>query len=125
LARIRHAVHSLFTESGRFAPKVTAMEQTALRSRLGLNVPYEWWPSAPSLKETEAAGFARVQVPSPPESVLSHPRDSARHAAALASALGTAGLRPVLHGPGSLRVGTAEGDRALEGLLSYAPASAA
>ena len=96
------------------------MEQDPLHPRLGLNVPYEWWPSAPSLKEIEAAGFAWVQIPSPPASVLSHPRDSARHAGALAAALGTGGLRRVLHGPGSLRAGTSEGDRALEGLLSYA-----
>jgi sugar phosphate isomerase/epimerase len=96
------------------------MEPEPLQPRLGLNVPYEWWPAAPSLKEIEAAGFAWVQVPSPPASVLSHPRESARHAAALASALGTAGLRHVLHAPGSLSAGTAEDDRAFEGLLSYA-----
>jgi sugar phosphate isomerase/epimerase len=88
--------------------------------RLGLNIPYDWWPGAPILKEIEAAGFTYVQVPSPPASVLSNPRDLARHAAALSSALGTAGLRPLLHGPGTLRAGTSEGDRALEGLISYA-----
>ena len=89
-------------------------------SRLGLNVPYEWWPSAPLLKEMEAAGFRFVQVPSPPPSILSIPRLLIRHAFALSDALGTAGLRPILHGPGSIRAGTREGDLALEGLVSYA-----
>jgi sugar phosphate isomerase/epimerase len=89
-------------------------------SRLGLNVPYEWWPSAPILKEIEAAGFTFVQIPSPPSSVLISNRALTAHAAALADALGTSGLRPLIHGPGTLRAGTADGDRALEGLVSYA-----
>jgi sugar phosphate isomerase/epimerase len=88
--------------------------------RLGLSVPYGWWPSAPVLKEMEAAGFRFVQVPSPPPSVLATPRQLIRHAFALADALATAGLRPILHGPGELRAGTREGDLALEGLISYA-----
>jgi sugar phosphate isomerase/epimerase len=88
--------------------------------RLGLNIPYNWWPSAPILKEIEAAGFRYVQVPSPPPSVLANPRELIRHARALSDTLGTAGLRPLLHGPGSLRVGTAWGDQILEGLLGYA-----
>jgi sugar phosphate isomerase/epimerase len=89
-------------------------------SRLGLSIPYDWWPAAPILKEIEAAGFSSVQVHSPPPSVLVHPRDAHRHASALSDALGTAGLRPVLHGPGSVRAGTRHGDQALEGLVSYA-----
>jgi sugar phosphate isomerase/epimerase len=89
-------------------------------SRLGLSIPYDWWPAAPMLKEIEAAGFTFVQVPSPPPSVLVHPRDAHRHAAALSAALGTAGLRTVLHAPGSVRAGTKQGDQAIEGLLSYA-----
>jgi sugar phosphate isomerase/epimerase len=52
--------------------------------------------------------------------VLVSPRDATRHAAALSDALGTAGLEPVLHGPGSVRAGTRDGDLALEGLISYA-----
>ena len=88
--------------------------------RLGLNIPYNWWPSAPILKEIEAARFRYVQVPSPPPSVLSNPRELIRHARALSDALGTAGLRPLLHGPGSLRVGTGWGDQIFEGLLGYA-----
>jgi sugar phosphate isomerase/epimerase len=96
------------------------MEQSPLPPRLGLSIPYEWWPSAPSLKEIEAAGFAWVQVPSPPPSVLVQPRDAARHAGGLAAALGTTGLRRIVHGPGSLQVGPREADRAMEGLLHYA-----
>ena len=88
--------------------------------RLGLSIPYDWWPAAPILKEIEAAGFRFVQVPSPPPSVLASPRAATRHAAALSEALGTAGLRPVLHGPGSIRAGTLDGNLALEGLISYA-----
>lgn len=73
--------------------------------RLGLSIPYDWWPAAPIVKEIEAAGFKFVQVPSPPPSVLVSPRDAKPHAAALSEALGTAGLEPVLHGPGSVRAG--------------------
>jgi sugar phosphate isomerase/epimerase len=88
--------------------------------RLGLSIPYDWWPAAPILKEIEAAGFRFVQVPSPPPSVLVSPRDATRHAAALSEALGTAGLKLLLHGPGSVRAGTRDGNLALEGLISYA-----
>jgi sugar phosphate isomerase/epimerase len=87
---------------------------------LGLSIPYDWWPAAPILKEIEAAGFTYVQVPSPPPSVLVQPRDAHRHASALSDTLGTAGLRTVLHGPGSVRVGSRHGDLALQGLISYA-----
>jgi sugar phosphate isomerase/epimerase len=89
-------------------------------SRYGLNVPYEWWPAAPLLKEIEAAGFRFVQVPSPPASVLTSPRQLISHAFAVSDALATAGLRPILHGPGDLQAGTRDGDLALEGLVSYA-----
>lgn len=89
-------------------------------SRLGLDVPYDWWPAAALLKEIEAAGFRYVQVPSPPCSVLDSPRQLIHHARALSDTLDTAGLRPLLHGPGSLRVGDADGDRTFEGLLGYA-----
>jgi sugar phosphate isomerase/epimerase len=88
--------------------------------RLGLSIPYDWWPAAPILKEIEAAGFRFVQVPSPPPSVLVSPRDATKHAAALTEALGTAGLHPVLHGPGSVRAGTRDGNLAIQGLISYA-----
>ena len=88
--------------------------------RLGLSIPYDWWPAAPILKEIEAAGFRFVQVPSPPSSVLTVPREATRHAAALSEVLGTSGLNLVLHGPGSVRAGTRDGDNALAGLVSYA-----
>jgi sugar phosphate isomerase/epimerase len=88
--------------------------------RLGLTIPYDWWPAAPILKEIEAAGFRFVQVPSPPPSVLVSPRDATRHATALSEVLGTAGLNLVLHGPGSVRAGTRDGNLALQGLISYA-----
>jgi sugar phosphate isomerase/epimerase len=88
--------------------------------RLGLSIPYDWWPAAPILKEIEAAGFRYVQVPSPPASVLLHPKDAHRHAAGLSEALGTAGVRTLLHGPNSVRAGTRHGDQALEGLIDYA-----
>jgi sugar phosphate isomerase/epimerase len=96
------------------------VERSELEKRLGLNVPYEWWPAAPILKQIEAAGFTWIQVPSPPSSVLANPRLAARHASGLAEALGTSGLRPILHGPGEMRAGTPEGDKVLEGLLGYA-----
>ena len=88
--------------------------------RLGLSIPYDWWPAAPILKEIEAAGFRFVQVPSPPPSVLTVPREATRHAAALAEVLSTSDLNLVLHGPGSIRAGTRDGDNALAGLISYA-----
>lgn len=96
------------------------MDEATVPTRLGLSIPYEWWPSAPTLKEIEAAGFRWVQIPSPPESVLLDARASARHAGGLGAALGTTSLGRILHGPGSLQAGTPRGDRALEGLLSYA-----
>jgi sugar phosphate isomerase/epimerase len=88
--------------------------------RFGLSVPYGWWPAATILKEIEAAGFRFVQIPSPPPSVLSTPRQLIRHAFALSDALATAGLRPIVHGPGGILAGTREGDQVLEGLISYA-----
>src|SRR5262245_14030419 len=96
------------------------MAESDATARLGLSVPYEWWPSGPILKEMEAAGFRFVQIPSPPTSVLATPRQLIRHAFALSDVLGTAGLRPILHGPGDVRAGTREGDAALDGLIAYA-----
>jgi sugar phosphate isomerase/epimerase len=42
------------------------------------------------------------------------------HATALAAALATTGLVPVVHAPPDLRVGAREADRAAQGLLAYA-----
>lgn len=88
--------------------------------KLGLNVPYEWWPAPPLLKEIEAAGFSTVQIPSPPESVLIEPRIASRHAAATRDSLATTSLEAVLHAPGALRPGGPAPDATFEGLLSYA-----
>src|ERR671915_605387 len=96
------------------------MSDRALEHRLGLNVPYEWWPSAALLKSFEAAGFRWVQVPSPPPSVLADPRQCSRHAGGVANALRTTGLRAVVHGPPPLLAGSPAADRVFEGLLSYA-----
>src|SRR6266508_4283206 len=60
--------------------------QQKLKQRLGLNIPYEWWPSAPALKAIEAAGFAWVQVAAPPVEMLADPRHGVRHATALRGA---------------------------------------
>jgi sugar phosphate isomerase/epimerase len=88
--------------------------------RLGLNVPSGWWAAPALLKSFEAAGFTWAQVHAPPVSVLSDPRSCTPHATALAEALATTGLQPVVHAPSGLRVGARDGDRAAEGLLSYA-----
>lgn len=91
-----------------------------LGDRLGLNVPYEWWPGVELLAEIEEAGFDWVQLPAPPSSVLSDTRNCIRHARAVAAALGATGLRAVLHAPGDLMAGTPAPDRAIAGALSYA-----
>jgi sugar phosphate isomerase/epimerase len=91
----------------------------ALSGRLGLTVPHEWWPSAHLLKSFEAAGFSHVQVDAPPPSVLEDTRLVTRHAAALRESLGVTGLSLVLHAPAGLRLGTAAGDRAMDGLIDY------
>ena len=91
-----------------------------LTGRLGLSMPYDWWPSAPLLKSYEAAGFEWVQLHSPPPSVLTDPRQLARHAAGAATSLGTTSLKAIVHAPSALRLGDPRADRAFEGLLSYA-----
>jgi sugar phosphate isomerase/epimerase len=92
----------------------------AFAGRLGLSVPHEWWASAPLLKSYEAAGFDWVQLHSPPPSVLRDHRFCARHGAAVAESLATTSLAAVVHAPAALRLGHHDGDRAFEGLLSYA-----
>ena len=91
-----------------------------LDARLGLNVPYEWWPGAATLKGIEAAGFAWVQVPAPPVEMLADPRHAVRHATALRRSLEVTDLDIVVHGPTNLQLGSALHDRAFEGLLEYA-----
>jgi sugar phosphate isomerase/epimerase len=96
-----------------------APPQQKLKQRLGLNIPYEWWPSAPALKAIEAAGFAWVQVAAPPVEMLADPRHGVRHATALRRALEVTGLRIMVHAPTNLRLGSALHDRAFEGVLEY------
>ena len=96
------------------------MTSNPLEGRLGLNVPYGWWPAASLLKGFEAGGFAWAQVPSPPGEILSSPRECLAHARAAAAALDTTGLEAAVHAPGGLRAGTRDADRAFEGLLAYA-----
>jgi sugar phosphate isomerase/epimerase len=91
-----------------------------LQGRLGLNVPYGWWPAAPLLKGFEAGGFAWAQIPSPPEEILSKPHECLAHARATAAALATTGLEAALHAPGRLRAGSPASDRSFDGLLTYA-----
>jgi sugar phosphate isomerase/epimerase len=95
------------------------MTSHPLDGRLGLNVPYGWWPAAPLLKGFEAGGFAWAQIPSPPEEILSSPHERNAHARATAAALSTTGLEAALHAPGGLRTGSPEADRTFEGLLDY------
>ncbi len=91
-----------------------------LDGRLGLNIPYEWWPASPLLKEIEASGFRWVQLPSPPHSVLADSRNCIAHAKAAGRSIGTTGLRSVLHAPTDLLAGTPSSDRVFAGVLSYA-----
>jgi hypothetical protein len=63
-----------------------------LDNRFGLAVPNEWWPSSPLLKSCEAAGFALVQIPSPPPSVLADARQLSRHATAVRAGVETRSL---------------------------------
>jgi len=91
----------------------------SLPERLGLNVPYEWWPSAAALKAIEAAGFGWVQVAAPPVEMLADPRHGVRHARALRRSLEVTDLRVVVHGPTNLKAGSALHNRAFEGLLEY------
>jgi sugar phosphate isomerase/epimerase len=96
------------------------IDKTAPEDRIGLNVPYEWWPSRALLEEIESAGFGLVQLPAPPASVLSDTRSCIRHARAVAGTLDATDLRSVVHAPGDLLAGEPAADRALAGTLSYA-----
>jgi sugar phosphate isomerase/epimerase len=93
--------------------------RAAVETRLGLNIPYEWWAAAPTLKALEAAGFGWVQIPAPPVEMLAAPRYATRHAVALRQALEVTSLKVVVHGPTNLKLGSAHHDRAFEGLLEY------
>ena len=73
----------------------------------------------------EAAGFAWVQVHTPPRTMLCERSEGLRHARALRSALDGTGLRLLLHAPDDLSAGTIEHDRAFGGLLDYAATAGA
>ena len=88
--------------------------------RLGLNVPYEWWPGAALVKSFEAAGFGWTQVPSPPAGVLTDTRACLAHAGALAAALEVTALDAVVHAPSGLVAGGKESEEVFDGLLAYA-----
>jgi sugar phosphate isomerase/epimerase len=100
-------------------------DRHSLSQRLGLNVPRDWWPTAPMLKGLEAAGFAWVQVHAPTREVLADRSRAAAHANALRRALEPSGLRLVLHAPDELSAGEPLQDRALDGLIDYASATGA
>jgi sugar phosphate isomerase/epimerase len=115
---IRQTVLSWEARAG--SQNAPAEARTRLRDRLGLNVPYEWWPRAAALKAIEAAGFKWVQVASPPVEMLADPRRVVQHGRPLRRALEVTRLGVVVHGPTNLRLGSSLHNRAGEGLLEYA-----
>jgi sugar phosphate isomerase/epimerase len=96
-----------------------------VHDRLGLNVHRDAWPTADALAARRAAGFAWVQVHTPPRAMLAERSQALRHARALRGTLDGSGLRLLLHAPDDLSAGTLEHDRALDGLLDYAAAAGA
>ena len=96
-----------------------------MRDRLGLNIHRDSWPARPLLAAYADAGFAWVQVHTPPWGMLAEPRHGLRHARALRAELEGTGLRLLLHAPDDLSAGTPEHDRAFEGLLDHAAAAGA
>jgi sugar phosphate isomerase/epimerase len=96
-----------------------------VNARIGLNVHRDAWPTAETVAAYEAAGFAWIQVHTPPRAVLADRRAGLRHARALRGVLDATGLRLLLHAPDDLSAGTAEHDRAFDGLLDYAAAAGA
>jgi sugar phosphate isomerase/epimerase len=91
-----------------------------MHDRLGLNLHRDAWPTAPVLAAHEESGFSWLQVHAPPPAMLADRARCRRHARALRAALDTSALRLVLHAPDDLSAGTAETDRAFDGLLDYA-----
>lgn len=89
-------------------------------SRMGINVHRETWPTTARLKGIEAAGFAWVQIHTPPREMLCDRERLRRHARGVRAALEPTGLRLLLHGPDDLSLGAMDHDRAFDGLLDYA-----
>ena len=96
-----------------------------METRLGLNVHRDAWPTAAELTAHAEAGFAWVQVHTPPRPTLCDRRLGLRHARALRAVVDGTGLRLLLHAPDDLSAGTLEHDRAFEGLLDYAATAGA
>jgi sugar phosphate isomerase/epimerase len=109
------ADHARATRFGTRAPNLWDV-----LARLGLNVHRDAWPTTAMLAAYEAAGFAWVQVHTPPRAMLSERRHGLRHARALRAALDGTALRLLPHAPDDLSAGTIEHDRAFGGLLDYA-----
>jgi sugar phosphate isomerase/epimerase len=101
-------------------PFAATTEHRPLGDRLGLDVPREWWPTAPELKRLEACGYGWVQLHAPPLAMLADPVAVRRHADCLRAVLAPTSLRVVLHAPDALRAGAREHERACGGLLDYA-----
>jgi sugar phosphate isomerase/epimerase len=110
---------TLSARAGHHHAEVEGARQRLL-DRLGLNVPYEWWPRAAALKAIEAAGFHWVQVASPPIEMLADPRYAVRHGRALRESLEVTSLCAAVHGPTDLQLGSSLHNRAAEGLLEHA-----
>ncbi len=100
----------------------TPADGRPLTGRLGLDVPREWWPTAPELKRLEACGYGWVQLHVPPIEMLADPVSVRRHADCLRAVLAPTGLRVVLHAPDALSAGAREQQRACRGLLDCADA---
>jgi sugar phosphate isomerase/epimerase len=96
------------------------LDPDELGARLGLTVPHEWWCAPALVKSFEAAGFGWVQLDAPPATVLSSASHRLAHARAVADSIGETGLGVVVHAPAGLRLGSAAGDVAFAGLISYA-----
>jgi sugar phosphate isomerase/epimerase len=91
-----------------------------LGSRLGLNVHRDQWPTPALLGSYASAGFAWVQIHTPPRPMLADRERCRGHARALRTALAPHGLRLLLHGPDDLGAGTIEHDRAPAALAAGA-----
>ena len=77
----------------------------SVHARLGLNVHRDAWPTSAVLAAYEAAGYAWVQVHTPPPAMLAERRHGLRHARAVRSALDDTGLRLLVHAPDDLSAG--------------------
>jgi len=93
-----------------------------LGGRLGLDVPYETWPTAPELKRLEACGYGWIQMHAPPVAMLADPVSVQRHGDCLRAVLAPTSLHVAIHAPSELQLGEPAHDAAFAGLLDYAVA---